>query len=145
NYLENKGFLSPMDLIGKSLDRVQDWGDLNLNYKIIAKIDAQKCIGCNLCFIACEDGAHQCIEAKPRPAGDLRDGEIHKHMPRILEEECVGCNLCALVCPVPDCITMTRVDHGRSTMSWRELQAARGKNPSCSMEDLLAQHGAVGD
>ena len=145
DYLDEKGFKSAQALVGKSVDRVKDWGDLNLNYKIIAKIDGEKCIGCNLCYIACEDGAHQCIEAVPRPSGDLRDGPIHRHMPRIIEEECVGCNLCALVCPVPECITMTEVDTGRASMNWRELQAARGKNPSCSMEDLLAKHGAAGD
>ena len=137
-YLEDKGFSSVMDLVGKSVDRIRDWGDLDLNYKIVARIDPQLCIGCNLCYIACEDGAHQCISAAERPRGDLRDGEIAKHVPRILEDECVGCNLCALVCPVPGCITMEQVDVGRPTMSWRQLQEARGKNPQCSMEELLA-------
>lgn len=145
NYLDEKGFASPMELVGKSVPRVKDWGDLNLNYKIIAKIDAEKCIGCNLCYIACEDGAHQCIEAASRPLGDLREGAIAKHMPRILEDHCVGCNLCALVCPVPGCITMTEVKNGRAPMNWRELQTARGRSPSCSMEELLAKHGAAGD
>jgi dihydropyrimidine dehydrogenase (NAD+) subunit PreA len=145
NYLEEKGMNSPMELVGRSLDHVQDWGDLNLNYKIIAKIDPGKCIGCNLCYIACEDGAHQCIEAGPRPSGDLRNGAIATHMPRILEDHCVGCNLCALVCPVPGCISMVRVDEGRSPMNWRELQAARGKNPNCSMDELLAKAQAGGD
>jgi len=137
-YLEDKGFHSPMDLIGKSVDRIRDWGDLDLNYKIVARIDTQKCIGCNLCYIACEDGAHQCITAAERPRGDLRDGDIAKHVPRILEDECVGCNLCALVCPVPCCITMEQIDTGRSSMSWRQLQELRAKKPSCSMEELLA-------
>ena len=144
-YLHDKGFNSPMDLVGKSVDRIRDWGDLDLNYKIVARIDAEKCIGCNLCYIACEDGAHQCITAGERPRGDLRDGEIAKHVPRILEDECVGCNLCALVCPVPDCITMEQVDSGRSSMSWRRLQELRGKDPTCSMEDLLAGRASPGD
>ena len=138
NFLREKKLASPMELVGKSVPRVQDWGNLNLNYKVIAKIAAEKCIGCNLCYIACEDGAHQCITAAPRPAGDLRDGAIAKHVPRIIEEECVGCNLCALVCPVPGCITMEQVDMGRAPMSWRQLQEARGRNPQCSNEELLA-------
>ena len=75
NYLAEKGMKSAMELVGKSTKKVKDWGDLNLNYKVIAKIDAEKCIGCNLCYIACEDGAHQCITAAPRPFGDLRDGK----------------------------------------------------------------------
>jgi dihydropyrimidine dehydrogenase (NAD+) subunit PreA len=139
NFLVEKKMSSPMELVGKSVSRVQDWGNLDLNFKVIANIHEEKCIGCNLCYIACEDGAHQAISAAPRPAGDLRDGEIAKHVPRIIEEECVGCNLCALVCPVPGCITMDRVDLGRAPMSWRQLQEARGKNPQCSNEELLAK------
>ncbi len=41
--------------------RVTEWKHLNLNYKIVARINEQKCIGCDLCHIACWDGAHQCI------------------------------------------------------------------------------------
>lgn len=144
-YLEGKGLKSAMDLVGRSTERIRDWGDLDLNYKIVAKIDPGLCIGCNLCYIACEDGAHQCITAAERPKGDLRGGEIAKHVPRILEDECVGCNLCALVCPVPRCITMEKVATGRPSMSWRELQEARGRNPQCSVEDLLAKRTAMGD
>jgi hypothetical protein len=40
---------------------------------------------------------------------------------------------------------MVRVDEGRSPMNWRELQAARGKNPTCSMEDLLGKGHIAGD
>ncbi|HET9742264.1 MAG TPA: NAD-dependent dihydropyrimidine dehydrogenase subunit PreA [Terriglobales bacterium] len=144
-YLEQKGLASPMDLVGKSVDRIRDWGDLDLNYKIIARIDESKCIGCNLCYIACEDGAHQCIAAAERPAGDLRHGALAKHVPRILEDECVGCNLCALVCPVPDCIMMVDVTNGRKPMNWRTLQQARGKNPQCSVEELLSRGAGTGD
>jgi dihydropyrimidine dehydrogenase (NAD+) subunit PreA len=138
NYLEDKGMSSAMDLVGKSVPRIEDWGNLDLNYKIIAKIDKEKCIGCNLCYIACEDGAHQCIRVEERPRGDLRHGIELKHVPHVLEDECVGCNLCALVCPVPGCITMVQVDTGRPHMSWKQLQEARGKSPHCSMEELLA-------
>jgi len=138
NYLEDKGLSSVMELVGKAAPRVEDWGNLDLNYKIVARIDEEKCIGCNLCYIACEDGAHQCIRVEDRPHGDLRHGVDLKHVPRILEDECVGCNLCALVCPVPHCISMVEIDTGRAHMSWKQLQEARGKSPHCSMEELLA-------
>jgi dihydropyrimidine dehydrogenase (NAD+) subunit PreA len=140
NYLEEKGFKSAMDVVGKSVPQVDDWGNLDLNYKIVAKIDAEKCIGCNLCYIACEDGAHQCIRVEERASGDLREknGSQVKHVPRVLEDECVGCNLCALVCPVPGCITMAEINTGRRPMSWAQLQEARGRSPHCSMEELLA-------
>jgi dihydropyrimidine dehydrogenase (NAD+) subunit PreA len=138
NYLEDKGLSSVMELVGRATPRIEDWGNLDLNYKIVARIDEEKCIGCNLCYIACEDGAHQCIRVDERPHGDLRHGVDLKHVPRILEDECVGCNLCALVCPVPHCISMVEVDTGRQRMSWKQLQEARGKSPQCSVEELLA-------
>ncbi|HMF89669.1 MAG TPA: NAD-dependent dihydropyrimidine dehydrogenase subunit PreA [Candidatus Angelobacter sp.] len=148
NYLEDKGFSSAMDIVGKSVPQVDDWGNLDLNYKIVAKIDAEKCIGCNLCYIACEDGAHQCIRVEERATHDLRNDALReknglpaKHVPRVLEDECVGCNLCALVCPVPGCITMAEVSTGRPPMSWKQLQEARGRSPNCSMEELLAGGG----
>jgi dihydropyrimidine dehydrogenase (NAD+) subunit PreA len=138
DYLHDKGLNSPMALVGKSVDRIEDWGNLDLNYKIIAQIDAEKCIGCNLCYIACEDGAHQCIRVEERPRDDMRHGVELRHVPHVLEDECVGCNLCALVCPVPECITMVQVDTGRARMSWKQLQEARGQSPHCSMDELLA-------
>lgn len=144
-YLAQKGLSSPMELVGKSLERVMDWGDLNLNYQIIAKIDAQKCIGCNLCYIACEDGAHQCITVEPRQQVDLRSGTPTKHVPHIIDDECVGCNLCSLVCPVPGCITMVERETKRPAMSWRQLQEARGKSPSCDMQELLSRGHKAGN
>src|SRR5690349_7723912 len=61
NYLDEKGFRSVDDFRGLTLPRVQEWKHLNLNYKIVARIHEEKCIGCALCYTACWDGAHQCI------------------------------------------------------------------------------------
>ncbi len=116
-YLDAKGFASVSQLQGLALENVTDWGNLDLNYKIIAQIDPEKCIGCHLCYVACEDGAHQCIEEYPRPSGD---GDGVTRVPRIIEDECVGCNLCALVCPVEGCITMKEVDAGKPPLSWND-------------------------
>ena len=143
-YLQDKGFGSAMDLVGRSVDRIRDWGDLDLNYKTVARINSELCIGCNLCYIACEDGAHQSITVAERRAGDLRDGEIPKHVPQIIEQECVGCNLCALVCPVPGCIHMEQIATAHPRISWRQLQEARGKHPQCSLEDLLTRGTTAG-
>jgi dihydropyrimidine dehydrogenase (NAD+) subunit PreA len=117
-YLDRKGFGSAKELEGRALENVTDWGNLDLNYKIIAEIDAAKCIGCHLCYVACEDGAHQCIEEYPRSNGG--DGNSVLRVPRIIEEECVGCNLCALVCPVEGCITMKELDTGQPVVSWND-------------------------
>ncbi len=68
DYLDSKGFRSLDELRGRAVDTVRRWETLDLNYKRLAEIDYGKCIGCNLCYIACEDGAHQTI-ALADPAG----------------------------------------------------------------------------
>src|ERR1700728_4568992 len=72
-----KGFSRIEDFRGLSLPRVTDWKHLNLNYKIVARIDERKCIGCDLCYIACWDGAHQCIHLD-RVSGPV-DGHVELH------------------------------------------------------------------
>ncbi len=113
DYLDRKGFASLGELRGRATANVRDWGDLDLNYKIIATIDSGLCIGCHLCYVACEDGAHQCIEEYPGATSE-------KRIPRVIEEECVGCNLCALVCPVEGCITMREVSTGKPATTWND-------------------------
>jgi dihydropyrimidine dehydrogenase (NAD+) subunit PreA len=61
NWMAAKGFSKISDFEGKTLARVEEWKHLNLNYKIVARIHEEKCIGCQLCYTACWDGAHQCI------------------------------------------------------------------------------------
>jgi len=109
-YMKDHGFERLDDFIGKAVPAYSEWGDLDLNYEIVAKIDADACIGCNLCQVACHDGAHQCIHPNP---GD-------SHVPVVDEDECVGCNLCQIVCPVDGCITMEQVDNGFAPASWNE-------------------------
>lgn len=118
SYLESKGFASLNDLCRRAVPNVADWGDLDLNYKIIAEINSDLCIGCHLCYVACEDGAHQCIEEYPAVRAQ---GLAPLRVPRIIEEECVGCNLCALVCPVHGCIMMKEVPTGKPPLSWNDL------------------------
>ena len=108
NYLDSKGLASVSDLVGKSVERVTDWGNLDLNYKVVARVNPDHCIKCNLCYIACEDGAHQCFSF-----------DDNKY-PIVDESECVGCNLCALVCPAPGAISMVRIDDGSESETWNE-------------------------
>lgn len=110
NYLDEKGFASVNDIVGKSVQRVTDWGNLDLNYKVVARVNPENCIKCNLCYVACEDGAHQCF-----------DFDQNK-FPVVDEHECVGCNLCALICPAPGAISMIRLDDGSQPMNWKEYQ-----------------------
>jgi dihydropyrimidine dehydrogenase (NAD+) subunit PreA len=130
NWMDEKSFATIEDFRGATLPRVKDWKHLNLNYKIVAKIDAEKCIGCELCYVACWDGAHQCIHVDREatdgitvtPIPKLDNGTARKtnRVPRVDEAECVGCNLCWLVCPVENCITMERVDSGIPAESWEQ-------------------------
>ncbi len=125
DYLDSKGMKSVSDMCGKAVHSVNKWETLDLNYKRVASIDYDKCIGCNLCYIACEDGAHQAIGlVKPTTQG-LGPGRLPgKPIPEIKEDHCVGCNLCSLVCPVDHCITMVDVKTGGKPMSWKDYQAA---------------------
>jgi dihydropyrimidine dehydrogenase (NAD+) subunit PreA len=79
NWMDEKGFVTIEDFRGLSLPKVTDWKHLNLNYKIVAHIDESLCIGCDLCHIACWDGAHQCIHLD-RVDG-VRDGHVEVHDP----------------------------------------------------------------
>jgi dihydropyrimidine dehydrogenase (NAD+) subunit PreA len=143
NWMREKGFASIEDFRGLSAPKVTDWNHLNLNFKIVARIHEEKCIGCELCYIACWDGAHQCIrldaahstppemEAASRarisvtPIPKLDRGvqsvAPSTRVPRVDEHECVGCNLCALVCPVDGCITMERVENHLPPKTWEDL------------------------
>ncbi|HMP82666.1 MAG TPA: NAD-dependent dihydropyrimidine dehydrogenase subunit PreA [Verrucomicrobiota bacterium] len=124
DYLDSKGMKSVNELIGKAVPTLQKWETLDLHYKRIASIDYDKCIGCNLCYIACEDGAHQAIALVPPNGHGLGPGRVPgKPIPEIKEHECVGCNLCSLVCPVDNCITMVSVDTKRAKMSWSDYQS----------------------
>jgi len=130
DYLDSKGMQSVNELIGKAVPTLQKWEMLDLHFKRIASINYDKCIGCNLCYIACEDGAHQAIALASPNAHGLGPGRVPgKPIPEIKEHECVGCNLCSLVCPVDECITMVSVDTKRAKMSWSDYQArlARGE------------------
>jgi dihydropyrimidine dehydrogenase (NAD+) subunit PreA len=115
DYLDSKGMAEVSELIGKSQNKITHWNNLNLNYAIVAKVDQERCIHCNKCFIACEDAAHQCIDRVLQENGVMNLVVDEKH--------CVGCNLCQMVCPV-DCIDMIQVQNGLPPESWKERSAA---------------------
>jgi len=102
DYMKEKNFHSIPELVGKAVPQFTDWGSLDLNYHHVAEIHEEHCIGCNLCVVACDDGAHQCIDLNP----ELRTDGFTRGAPKVREPECVGCNLCLLVCPSPGAITM---------------------------------------
>ncbi|MDQ6706555.1 MAG: 4Fe-4S binding protein, partial [Acidobacteriota bacterium] len=141
HWMDEKGFRTLEDFRGLSVPRVTEWKHLDLNFKIVARIHPELCIGCQLCYVACWDGAHQCIHVngfeKPENAIAASRHSITStpavsalphttplnRVPRVDEHECVGCNLCWLVCPVEHCITMERVDTGAAPQTWAERTA----------------------
>ncbi len=138
DFLDSKGMKSVNDLRGLAVQSVQKWETLDLHYQRIAKIDYDKCIGCNLCYIACEDGAHQAIALVSPNGQGLGPGRLPgKAIPQIKEKECVGCNLCSLVCPVEQCITMVDVPNDQNPLSWKEYQTrlASGKMKAIPAHD----------
>ncbi len=147
NWMREKKFEKVSDFIGKSVPRIKNWGDLDLNYKVVAEIDQHKCIHCGLCYIACEDGAHQSIRWERVPMAEFvksNGHQVHRsggvevlagaggdvvNLFTIKQDMCVGCNMCSLVCPVEGCISMKEIDTGRPPMTWNQYQAllAQGK------------------
>jgi dihydropyrimidine dehydrogenase (NAD+) subunit PreA len=89
-----------------------DWKYLDINYKSVAHIDQEACIGCGRCHIACEDTSHQAI------ASTLKADGTHAYS--VIEEECVGCNLCQITCPVENCIEMEAQDTGKPYLNWTQ-------------------------
>jgi dihydropyrimidine dehydrogenase (NAD+) subunit PreA len=114
NWMDAKGFQTVAEIVGKSLPHISDFANFDLSFSAVARIDASKCIKCNLCYVACNDAAHQCIDLVGGEGGE-------RPQPRVREEDCVGCRLCYNVCPVEQCIEMAELANGRAPVSWREL------------------------
>ncbi|WP_336782191.1 NAD-dependent dihydropyrimidine dehydrogenase subunit PreA [Paenibacillus illinoisensis] len=115
DYLDEKGLSSVAELVGQTVPRYSDWGNLDLNYKVVARINRDVCINCNKCHIACEDTSHQCIDMLTDPSGAYLE---------VVEEDCVGCNLCSIVCPVDGAIEMVEVAPEQTPLTWNERQSA---------------------
>ena len=84
-WMADKGFATINDFRGLSLPNVVEWKHLNLNYKVVARIHEDLCIGCQLCYTACWDGAHQCIHLDRPPQVSAM-----MHTPAMVEAEAAG-------------------------------------------------------
>ena len=141
-WMDEKGFARCNDFVGKTVPRLCDWADLDLNYKVVAQIDEQKCTHCGLCYAACKDGCYQAIrEIEMDVDSLLRLARQRPHLARLCrdavlpcgggglvilyeidQQACVGCNMCALICPVDGCISMVEVDTDQPPQTWRQRQ-----------------------
>lgn len=135
NWLDDKGYASVNEIIGLSLPRISRYEDFDLSFKAVARINADKCIQCNLCYVACNDTTHQCIDLHSSdgtvvlPGYDERmSGKAvasSRPSPVVREQDCVGCALCYNVCPVENCIEMVEVAPERGSITWKELTSSR--------------------
>jgi dihydropyrimidine dehydrogenase (NAD+) subunit PreA len=100
SYLRAEGLHSPAELVGKALPTIGDWGQLDQSFRLLAQIDDERCIHCNVCHAACNDGAHQAIRL------ERTNGTSHLSVDG---EYCVGCRLCAYVCPT-DAISFVELE-----------------------------------
>jgi dihydropyrimidine dehydrogenase (NAD+) subunit PreA len=96
NYMDDMGFSSPLDIVGKAFPHLAVHDDLPRR-RVRSMIDESRCIGCEVCYVACRDGGHAAI--------DRRESRI----PVVNTERCVGCGLCPHVCPEA-CIALVGVD-----------------------------------
>jgi dihydropyrimidine dehydrogenase (NAD+) subunit PreA len=115
--MDAKGFRNIGDFRGRSLNRISDFQNFDLSFRAVARIDAARCIKCDLCYVACTDSAHQCI--------DLIASNGERPQPIVRERDCVGCRLCYNVCPVEGCISMVETESGREPVTWDELVRTR--------------------
>ena len=113
-YLSAKGMKSVAELQGRALGNYKDWQELDMNYKVVASINDDACIGCNKCYVSCRDGAYQAIELSDKLT------KTGKKIPAIIADKCAGCNLCSLVCPA-DCISMADVSRTDEVETWQDI------------------------
>jgi len=83
------------EVIGRALDKIGTYSELDNREHVIALIDPEMCINCGKCYMTCNDTGYQAIEF-----------DAMTHLPRVIEENCTGCTLCYSVCPIIECIQM---------------------------------------
>jgi dihydropyrimidine dehydrogenase (NAD+) subunit PreA len=111
SYLVSKGFASPMDLVGRALPNIVSHDELP-RQEVVSRVVKDKCIRCDLCYVACRDGGHRAIEL------------TEDRYPETDEEKCVGCGFCVQTCPVHGCIEMVKK---KSSSKGRKSKSARGR------------------
>jgi dihydropyrimidine dehydrogenase (NAD+) subunit PreA len=114
NYMDEMGFKTVGEIVGRAVPTVSDWKYLNFNSISKAVINQDSCIQCGRCHIACEDTSHQAIT-------QMKNGKRHFE---VIEAECVGCNLCVTVCPVPECISLRELAPGETDQRTQKVTSA---------------------
>lgn len=155
NWMDAKGFTRIEDVRGQALRQLSEFKNLDLSFRAVARIDTAKCIKCNLCYVACNDTAHQCIDLIDSNGGVVEllkyglrsngkaEATESRPEPRVREHDCVGCRLCYNVCPVQDCISMMEAPPLRASVTWDELAKSQPQVTENwdAMSEYRAAHG----
>ena len=108
-----------------------------------------------LCYVACNDTAHQCIDlvsasgelVAPKSYSMRANGKLEalegRPTPTVREDDCVGCRLCHNICPVEHCIEMVELPIARPRTTWQQLATERPEVTE-SWEAMLAYRKSVG-
>ncbi|MFA4874410.1 MAG: 4Fe-4S dicluster-binding protein [bacterium] len=94
-HLERCGIGSVREIMGRALAQIGTHEELVRGQEWRPLVDAEQCVRCGLCMIACRDAGHRAI---------VLDAE---RFPAIDDEKCVGCALCSCICPAY-CIEMKK-------------------------------------
>ena len=87
SHLSRRGIGSVREVVGQALSRIVSHDALPRGKEWRPKLDADACVRCGQCVIACYSGGHRAIEL---------DAE---RKPVIDDAACVGCGLCSVICP----------------------------------------------
>ena len=84
-YLESKGFNSPMDLKNKAFTKITTHDKLHKQRQYYPKINSESCVKCGKCVAICDEQEHSALS--------LTNKNI-----KVDKEKCIGCSLCSIVC-----------------------------------------------
>ncbi len=87
NWMEEKGFQSLAEVIGRSLPYLVEHSQLPRGIQFVSQIRAEVCDGCGTCVTACLTGGNDAII--------WRDG-----LPQVIMNKCIGCGICRSMCSV---------------------------------------------
>ena len=125
DYMDQKGFEKIEDMVGLAVPKIKTHSGLEFKKRQVALIDQSKCISCDLCYVACNDGVG--LEAIQKTFNVTADehGDAVATLTgarpdySVIDEKCDGCSLCMHVCPVKDCISLVDSSVYRVPPIWR--------------------------
>lgn len=91
DYLLRKGYSRLEDMVGGSLPYLTEYSRLNVEKRVVCRIDESVCQRCGCCVTACQDAGYGALTQAAR------------EYPALNAALCRGCGVCRSVCP-KECI-----------------------------------------